>query len=145
MNKIAVIIPFFKRHEITSLCFEDIKLKAEKYNLDVYTAGSEGENSRKLAESFGFKYIETLNNPVSSKLNTLIQETKSGGYDGVLLLGSDNFITEELLDKYSKIDLKKQVMYGVKDLYFYRVSDKKTGVDGQYIHNAISVGAGRLF
>ena len=145
MNKIAVIIPFYKRHEITSLFFEDIKEKAEKFGFDVYTAGSDGETSKRLAESFGFNYIETPNNPVSSKLNTLIQETKHGNYDGVLLLGSDNFITDELLLKYSKIDLKKSVMYGVKNLYFYRVSDRKTGVDGQYIHNSISVGAGRLF
>jgi len=145
MNKIAVIIPFYKRHEITSLCFEDIKQKSEKFGFDVYTAGSEGELSKNLAESFGFNYIETQNNPVSAKLNTLIQETKKGNYNGVLLLGSDNFITNELLAKYSKIDLKKSVMYGVKDLYFYRVSDKKTGVDGDYINNGISVGAGRLF
>ena len=129
MNKIAVIIPFYKRHEITSLFFEDIKQKAEKYNLDVYTAGSEVEASKQLAESFGFKYIETPNNPVSTKLNILIQETKKGDYNGVLLLGSNNFITDELLTKYSNIDLKKAVMYGVKDLYFYRVSDKTTGVE----------------
>lgn len=142
MNKLAVIVPFFMRHELTGLCFENLRRQAHEYGLTVFTAGSEGEESRRLATSFGFNYIETSNFPVSEKNNILLRSTERGGFDGVILLGSDDFMSDELIKKYLKVDITETTMYGVSDVYFYST---KTGKISEFRSNKQTIGAGRMF
>lgn len=145
MNKLAIIVPFYKREEITRLCFENLKKQTKKFNLDVYTCGSEGNTSESLACEYGFNYLEFANNPLSLKNNALIKETSKGEYDGVIILGSDNFVTNALLNYYLKLDIEQGKVYGFDDLFFYDVNKRKVFTEGDYKHNAMTVGAGRLY
>lgn len=145
MNNIAVIVPFFKREEITRLCFENLKKQSKKFELDVYTCGSEGETSETLANEYGFNYLEFANEPLSCKLNALIKGTKKGDYDGVLILGSDNFLNNTLFNFYTKLDIEQGKVYGFDDIYFYDVNKQKLFTNGEYFHNKITIGVGRLY
>lgn len=139
MNKLAIILPIWKRPEVTKLCLDNLRVQSEKLNFDVIVCGSEGEESKQLAE--GFKYIE-VENVLSSKLNALLQECKE--YDGVVLMGSDDFISDSIIKRYQKMKLDSATMYGFSDLHFYEVATSKFKTKGVYGGN-MSIGVGRLF
>lgn len=138
MNKLAVILSIWKRPEITALCLERLKEQSKRYNFDVYVAGSEGEDSRSLCE--GVNYLEHKNNPVGFKNNALIQQTRGKGYDGVILIGSDNFLSDSIFEYYLECDLTDRVFYSLEDVYFYDVTTKKQG----YLKN-YTTGVARCF
>jgi hypothetical protein len=141
MNKLAIISPFYKRHEVTALCFKRLLSQSKKYNVDVIVAGSEGEESKKLAK--GLKYIETPNTPLGAKLNSLLSECKD--YDGVIVLGSDDFISDSIIKLYQKIDTDKEVVYSFNDIYIYSSRLKKITSDFPFTRRGNGIGVGRLF
>lgn len=103
MNKLIVLVPFYKRHRLTKLCFKRLKSQSKKLGFEVVVAGSEGEESKKLAK--GLHYIEVPNQPLSNKLNALLNECRE--FDGVIVLGSDNFISDSIIKMYQEMDLSK--------------------------------------
>lgn len=145
MNKLAVIIPFFKRHEITNLCFKNIYRQDIKYCIDVYCIGSEGDLSKDLAENYGFKYLEASNNPVSKKFDLGLQQLKGKGYDGVMIIGSDNFISDSVIEHYLQVDCSINAIYGFSDLHTYSTHENKLGTKGAYNFTGMTVGVARMF
>ena len=117
MNKLAVIIPFYKRPELTKLCF-----------------------SRLLEQS---KYIEVENQPLGRKLNALIKKCKS--YDGVILLGSDDFISDSIIEMYQEIDCTKPVYYVFDDVYVYSAKYREVRSGLNYKKRNTGVGIGRMY
>lgn len=143
MNKLAIILPIYKREEITTLCLKHLKYQSDRYGLDVFVVGSELDKSREIVRSFGFNYYEYENNPLSSKLNYILSKTKN--YDGVILMGSDNFINDSIVELYLSLDLSKSIYYGFDDLHFYEVESQKLATKGVYYENKMSIGVARLF
>lgn len=143
MNKLAVIVPIYKRHELTNLCLKNLWNQWNKYGIDVFVVGSEGQASRDLAENFGFNYLEFENNPLSDKLNAILKEAK--GYDGVIVLGSDNFISDSIIEYYQTVDCSTSAVYGFDDIHFYSTSLKKLATKSSYNSMKMSIGVGRLF
>lgn len=114
--KIIYIIPFYKRHDLTALCFESL----QKQGCDVYTVGSEGDQSKQLAHKYGFNYLEHENRPLGAKLNALIKTLKEVEFDYICLLGSDNFISDNfttLMTEY--LTQSKEDFTTFNSLYFY--------------------------
>lgn len=145
MNKLAVIVPFYKRHVLTRLCFSRLALQQKKFGFSVYTAGSEGDLSKELATEFGFNYTEVANLPISNKNNVLLQSTKKGNYDGVVIVGSDDFLSDSIFELYQKIDCSGVNMYGFNNLHFYDTELRILSTNGNYTNGKITIGAGRLF
>ena len=145
MNRLACIIPFYKRHDLTDLCFKAIKKQSDKFNFDVYTSGSEGYKSKELAEKYQLNYLEAENNPLGSKNNKLIKETKNINYDGVFILGSDNFVNDAIIANLLTLDLKGKKVYGYSDIHFYDTSERKLGTKGSYNAKNRTIGVARLF
>ena len=144
MNKLAVILPIYKREEITSLCFEHLLYQSKRFGFDVFVVGSEGEKSENLVKKFGFNYVEFENNPLSEKLNAILKYVK--GYDGVILMGSDNFLSDSIIELYKEIDCSIKAVYGFDDLHFYDVAANKLATKGSYNRNRkMTIGVGRLF
>jgi hypothetical protein len=141
MNKIAVIVPFYQRESITELCFKRLKSQSKKLKFDVIVAGSEGEKSKE--EAKGLKYIETPNKPLGKKLNLLLKECKD--YDGVLVLGSDDFISDSVIKMYQKIDCTKAVYYSFNDIYIYSNKYRQIKSDFDYTRAGNGIGVARLY
>lgn len=138
MNKLAVIIPYFKRPELTRICFENIKEQSERLVFDVFVCGDDKE----LSDEFGFTFVDFPNDPLSKKNNALIGACKD--YDGVVLVGSDNFLSDEIFEIYQNMDLNSPTLYGFDNLHFYSTDTKELVTDGVYGENQ-SIGVGRLF
>lgn len=141
MNKLAVIIPFYKRPELTKLCFRNIKRQSKKLGFDVIVAGSEGDESKKLAR--GLKYIEVDNQPLSNKLNALMNKCKK--YDGVVIIGSDDFMSDSVIEMYKEIDCTKEVYYSFNDIYIYSAKYKQIRSDFDYTRAGNGIGVARLY
>lgn len=88
---------------------------------EVLVAGSEGNKSKKLADSWGFHYLETPNQPLGLKANLRLKTCEKLNPDYVLFLGSDDLMCTDtfsfILDKMKKGFDEIAPM----DLYLYKV------------------------
>ena len=138
MNRLAIILPFYKRPEITKICFENLQRQSVKYGVDVFASGDDMSIVPNELNFIGFN-----NNPLSNKINNLIQYTKA--YDGVIILGSDDFISDSVIELYLNIDTTKQVFYGFDNIHTYSVWDNKLGKDLSYTKTHNTIGVARLW
>jgi hypothetical protein len=141
MNNLAVIVPFYKRERLTRLCFERLRKQSKKLKFDVIVAGSEREKSKQLAKDF--KYIETENRPLGKKLNALLKECAN--YDGVIIIGSDNFMSDSLIKIYQEIDCSKPLFYSFNDIYIYSSKYNTIKSDFDYTRAGNGIGVARLY
>ncbi len=138
--KLAIIISIWQRHDLTKIVFDYYRELTKGYDIEIIIAGSEGEESAALAE--GFNYIEVPNYPLSEKNNALLEKAKGLNVDGVILLGSDDFIDRNILDFYYTLENKKNVV-GFRDIYFYSTHTGKLAYFSYKEHRTI--GAGRFY
>jgi hypothetical protein len=119
--KVVFFIPFYKRLDLTELCFSELK----KQRKPIYSVGSEGDVSRQLAEKYGVKYLEFDNNPVSDKHNALTGMLKDVDFDYAIQLGSDNFVSPNFTKELVKFLKREKPDYTQFDgVYFYHQKDK---------------------
>ena len=119
----------WKRPKLTKIVMSYYsKLKEEirdTVNLEFVAVGSEGDKSRTICEDAGFHYFEYENQPMSEKWQHGLEMTKQYNPDGVIIMGSDDIITKEIIDFYvEKINLG-YLLIGIKDFYIYESSIKK--------------------
>ena len=118
---ILVATPMWGRFDLTKKFIKH----HQDLGLDVLVVGSEGENSRKVCEDLGCYYIEHANNPIGAKFNKRVDfflENKQ--YTHLLLLGSDDFISESALNTI-KYHLKYVDVINWSDIYFYSPEHNK--------------------
>lgn len=125
-TKFAIVTAVWKRPEIFEMFAAAIKkLHHDELEIIVIVAGSEGQKTRRMVNKHGFLYIETPNFPLSNKMNQTTLSAVKSGAKYVLCVGSDDLITQELLNRYV-LSIKKNVDFAaVTDFYFY---DTKTDV-----------------
>ena len=140
--KLALVTCIYNRHDLESIVLENFKRQSKKYGFDVIVVGSEGDVSRNLAKDC--IYIEHPNNPVSDKHNAGVAKAKEIGCNGVILMGSDDIVSDNYFD-FVKSKEGSDSVIGLKDLYFYSTRDKHLTYFKGYANNAQTVGAGRFF
>ena len=119
----------WKRPKLTKIIMSYYsKLKEEvrdTVNLEFVAVGSEGKKSRTICEDAGFHYYEYENQPMSEKWQHGLEMTEKFNPDGVIIMGSDDIITKEIINFYvEKINLG-YLLIGIKDFYIYESSIKK--------------------
>jgi hypothetical protein len=138
---LVFIIAIWQRHDLTKVMFKHLRKLQKKFDFGVVVAGSEKEKSKKLCA--GFKYIETPNKPLSNKNNAMLKASKDFDPKGVVILGSDDFIDENVVKYYyNLIEQGTKKVQGFTDLYFYGTHNKKLS---HYNTGIKSYGAGRFF
>lgn len=109
--KTAIIVPVWKRPEITRVCFENLA----KTGLQVFTAVSE-KWALEMSNRYGFKPTTIDNDYLGRKKNALIKKALTYEWDQLMESGSDNLFDLETLDEYLSIEADH---YGVDCNYFY--------------------------
>lgn len=101
--KIRVLIPLWKRPEVTKFCFDELeKLIAQsEHEIEVSCVLSEPEYIP-ICQERGFNWTFELNQPVGKKINTGIKSTLKYKYDYLMIMNSDDVIKVDLIDKYYK-------------------------------------------
>lgn len=140
---ISVLIPIWKRHDLVEICFDYLAKQKEKFGFDVQIVGSEGIESESLTIKYGFNYLEFSNDNLGAKLNAGLGVLLN--YDAVVVLGSDDFLSDEVWQQFEMIDLSGNIYYGFDHLYFYTTKDKKMYAFQYKGVNIKTMGAGRIY
>ena len=120
--KFTILVPVWRRYEtlkIFNTCIERLK---KEYDIEVVAVGSEYED-RLICESLGYNYVEAPNKPLGAKLNYGLQACKNLKNDAVLMLGSDDILSSDLMMYYIQ-QLKKGFDFiGFLDCYFMNLEN----------------------
>jgi hypothetical protein len=107
--RIQVVIPLWKRPEVTKFCFDELKkLIAEtKHEMRVLCVISEGEYIP-VCDSYGFIWMYADNNPLGEKINKGIRHALQSKWDYLMMMNSDDVIKSKLIDVYYQPFFEKQ-------------------------------------
>lgn len=148
-SKIGILTVGWKRQKLTRKYCESIallrsSLKDEAEILPVFV-DSEGHNKDSCRE-YSIPYFDYANRPLSNKFNYAMQYYKDKGVDGVIVMGTDNFLSEDLLREYVKASRNNFDLVGVLDSYIYNnLDDKMYHFKGyRYVRVGETLGAGRF-
>jgi hypothetical protein len=139
--KNTLIICVYKRHDLERIVIENFKRQSIIFGFDIIVVGSEGILSKQLAE--GCHYVECENFPVSNKHNKALEKAKELNAKGVILMGSDDFVSDSYFEFIEQFNEQTSELIGLKDLYFYSTKTKRLGYWKGY--TSTTVGAGRYF
>ena len=136
-----MVVPIWKRPELTQIFIEQLRRLKEKHNILSIVVASEGQRFMKT------HVIDRPNFPLGEKINSGIKEAMRIGCSHVLLLGSDDFMSDSLVEFYIRQAKESRFqMVGLLDCYFYDTQSKSftywSGYDGE--RSGELVGAGKL-
>jgi hypothetical protein len=147
-KRLAIITGVWQRPEVFEMFANATnKLKHNDIDIVVIVAGSEGAKSRQMVEDKGFIYIEIENQPLAQKMNATMLKAQELNVDFCLCVGSDDLITNELLEVYYSYMIKNIDYVAVLDWYFYDTQTKAFTYWGGYTDTpriGHTCGAGRL-
>lgn len=146
---ILIVTALWGRPSLTKIVLEYYRSIKDKGTLDIQLlcVGSEGERTKRLANDSGWNYVEAPNTPVSQKFNRLFEHSVVYDFDLLVLVGSDDLLSESILACYAQqIPADYPNLVGLKDLYFYNVQYERTiHFPGYPLPSPKTIGAGRCF
>lgn len=120
-RNIVVITALWQRPAIAELMLA----RLQKQGVRVVAVGSEGEDSRRLAEDNGAHYVEHENQPLGAKWNAALKEAEQFNPDGVVVLGSDNLVSESFFSFVERNLSAKVDYFGLLDGWMYQPADER--------------------
>lgn len=119
--KIQVVIPLWKRPEVTKFCFDELlkMIAASKHEIRVLCVISESEYI-KVCDSYGFNWIYADNNPLGDKINKGIRRAlEFKGWDYLMMMNSDDVIKVKLIDDYYQLFFEKhEKFFGINTVTY---------------------------
>jgi hypothetical protein len=100
---------------------------AARVDLQLLAVGSEGIRSETLCRDAGFEYVEHANEPLSHKWNAGVRAAESFSPDAVVIIGSDDLLSSELLSTYADRLDEGHEFFGLLDLYFFDLTASTLG------------------
>ncbi|MFA5638688.1 MAG: hypothetical protein WC961_07410 [Anaerovoracaceae bacterium] len=122
----------------------------KKYGIEMLVVGSEGEVSEEITKKYGHHYLEFTNRPVSNKWNAGMGEIRKHNPTHVMILGSDDFVSDNLIEGYLEVLATERFdIIGITDSYYFGLNDKRSkfgvcGYWGGYPKKSI-IGYARVF
>ena len=113
--KLKIYLAVWKRPEITELCFMGIhRLKTHlSYDISAFAVISE-EDMIPLCEKYGIDWVLTENLPLGKKKNYGLKQLADYDFDFLMEIGSDDLVTNDLLDQYLPY-FNKYDFFGISD------------------------------
>ena len=115
MTRLVALVPLWRRHELARIVLS----RLHRQGIPVVCVGSEGETSERLARECGADYIEADNSPLGGKFNAGLAHARRAEPDAVLVLGSDNLVTDEYLAALRRLVAAGHDYIGLRDGYVY--------------------------
>lgn len=147
--KLLIGMPLWKRPVLTRIVLGYYQnLAREIPGITLLAVGSEGHNSFSSCFMSDWNYIEYPNLPLASKLNALSREVERYDADAMMLVGSDNLISRDIIKYYmNQYGSATPEMIGMRGCYYYDVNTDTSYhlTDQPGESRKYSMGAGRLF
>lgn len=139
--RIRIVIPLWKRPEVTRFCFEGLKtLIAEcEHEIGVTCVLSEPEYIS-MVESFGFNWVYWKNEPLGEKINVGIKNALKHKFDYLMMMNSDDVIKPELLNKYYKPFFESlSPFFGISKVTYVKFGTEEA-VEFEYGYSVLGIG-----
>ena len=139
MIKIAVFTPVWKRPEMRQAYLQHMAMHVREarthgIDLSVSIAGSEGLETQREAEEFGFNYIEFPNQPLGAKFNMAMRlGIEKHNPDYVMPVGSDTFFLPSIWAVYADLITQGYKYIGTTDLFMWDWDDDYAVYWGGYV------------
>ena len=139
--KLLIYLAVWRRPEITKLCFIGInRLKKHPlYDITSFAVISEPEMIP-LCEEYGIKWVMHQNYPLGKKKNYGLKACSQYDFDYLMEIGSDDLITNQMLNHYLKY-FDKYDFFGISDVVYV---ESETGECRRLSNKATTYGAGRI-
>ena len=117
--RLGILTAVWQRYEVLEVFKKGIERIKEHSNIEieVVAVGSEGKKSANACNDF--HYVPFKNKPLSNKWNAGMLKMKELNVDYVLCLGSDDLISNSLLDKYIEAMEFGYDFIGLLDCFIY--------------------------
>lgn len=117
--KVIFFLACWKRPEITELCFMGLKrlMKHNKVKSSALAVISE-EEMIPLCKKYGIDFIVYENEPVGRKKNAGLDEVLKRDFDYLIELGSDDLISDKLIDIYLPFMERGEDFFGSRHYLF---------------------------
>ena len=149
--KIIVLIPIWKRPELTRKCIEALcKLKPKGIELNVFCVLSYSDPAflKQFNTVNDFKIFHTItgNKPLGLKKAFGLAEVMRfyPDYDYIMELGSDDFINPKLFELYFSYIRAEIPFFGLNNLYMYHIRTDKLIWVKEYAGEDMTFGCGRM-
>jgi hypothetical protein len=136
-NRIVIGTMIWKRPEVFrfwAACVDNLREHFPELEIIACAVGSDGEESRELAESCGVHYREFPNQPLREKADARLRFCKTFKPDWILFLGSDDVICPDLLREYVRLMEDGADIIEVSDLYYFDTATGQTAYSSGYTH-----------
>jgi len=144
---ISILIYFavYQRHKILKICVEGLRrlqnYKPGLFKIDLFAVGSTPEDDKVLTE-LEVDHCIHENLPIGKKKNYGLSEAlKRKKFDYMLEVGSDDMLSNDILDLYLPYFQKGEPAFGIGRVFMYNAT---TGQKAQFHHSG-AIGAGRCF
>jgi tetratricopeptide (TPR) repeat protein len=129
VNRIVLLTCVWKRPELTKIILSYYKLLQKKLSktidIKLLAIGSEGGDSHQLCHDCGFDYLEHPNKPLSSKWEYGLNRCADYNPDAVVIFGSDDLLSQTLIEFYDSQLKANSIFLGIQDGYFFDLSNQK--------------------
>jgi len=121
---ISIVSAIWQRPELTEIFLDSLVRYRKDYGITAVVAGS--EHNSKPCSSRGIGYVEVPNKPLSGKFIKASQKAAAlYNPDAFLILGSDDFIDDALIQRYIRTLENGVDVAGIVDCYFYNTISKE--------------------
>ena len=129
--RLVVLTCVWQRRELTRIVlghYQRLRRQLEgELDLQLLAVGSEGHQSRQLCETLGFRYVEHANSPLSLKWNAGVQAARALDPDALVIIGSDDLLSDGLLRNYVLKLEQGFDFFGFCDLHFLDLATARLG------------------
>lgn len=132
----TILIPIWKRPTLTDRVINYYKKRQERFGFRLVVVGSEEPD---YGSTMGVEYVHSENKPVSQKLTNGAKQCNFKDSTGIFMLGSDDYVNDELLEYIGTIDGSSTTCIQWKEVYMYRCKDQKLS-----LWESGKMGAGRF-
>jgi len=122
--KIGIVTCMWKRPEVFEIYAEGINRLRNEFDIVPLAVGSEGAASKALCKKYEFMYLERPNKPLGRKFNEGLRCFRNQKIDYAMIMGSDDLISNSLLNAYMPHMEKRAEVIGILDIYFYDLFKK---------------------
>lgn len=120
--RIQIVIPLWKRPEVTKFCFEELKklITESKHEIRVLCVLSEG-GYIPICNSYGFSWTYADNKPLGGKINKGIRRALEAKWDYLMMMNSDDVIKTKLIDVYYQPFFEsKEKFFGINTVTYVK-------------------------
>jgi hypothetical protein len=151
--KVVIMTTHWKRKELTTLVFSHYRnikeVIKDEVDITLISAGSEGSESREIAERFGFVYGEVKNCPLNRKNNFMALMAKEFDPDYCIYVNSDTLFNPEYFVRVLSVGGKELEVFGILDLYNFDLQRRVMGYWSGFERNTMRfgepIGTGRCY